>query len=344
MVPIRRAHHLFITSVATLMLSTLAVIPAAARQIVVGTGTAESCFEATLQLALARAADEGGGRIRFNCGEAPVTISIARLLPGEARPARLVLPDNTTIDGDDLITLDGGWQDGVLILVPADSTAELRSVTVRSGSIFSPAIFNLGTLEIERCTVSDSLGGGVWTGGDLRVRHSLFKRNTTFVGNGGIFNSVGGTLVVDHTSFIENRSDGGGGGVDNRGTATVRHSVFTGNSAHGLLGGAFLNGRNAEATIQNSEFSGNDGGFDGGALANEGTLTIRNSSIKGNTTFRYGGGIYAGEGSVTTLSNTIVTGNRAGLGAGGIYLAPGSSLRTRGRTSITGNLPDDIAP
>ena len=62
---------------------------------VVGTGTAGSCSEAALTKALAR-----GGVIRFNCGgAATIAITSQKILRTDV---------NTTIDGQGLITLDGG--------------------------------------------------------------------------------------------------------------------------------------------------------------------------------------------------------------------------------------------
>src|ERR1043165_88712 len=60
---------------------------------VVGTGTPESCDEAALDTALA-----GGGAVTFDCGTSPVTITIT---------STKTISSNTTIDGRNLITLNG---------------------------------------------------------------------------------------------------------------------------------------------------------------------------------------------------------------------------------------------
>jgi hypothetical protein len=341
MVPFPLTDRRVIRLVGTLVVSLLAASPAAARPIVVGTGTPESCMEAALQLALLTAAEERGGVIRFDCGEAPATIDIARLLPGEARPARLVVPDRTTIDGGGLITIDGGGKDGILVLVPAAARVELHGLTVRGGP-YGLTVFNLGRLAIDRSTIRDNVFGAIYNWfGTLRVQRSLLTRNGSFVDGGGAIVNFRGTLTVDRSAFIGNLADGGGAGIDNSGVATVRDSVFTLNVGH-WRGGAFLNNRDAEARIVNCEFSDNGDLVDGGAVSNDGMLTIRNSSITDNRSDTYGGGLYAGDQSTTVLVHTLVTRNQAGFGGGGIYLAPGSSPPTLIRTTVTGNFPDDI--
>jgi hypothetical protein len=331
-------------SVAIFVLLMLVAAPAAARQIVVGTGTADSCTEAALQLALVIASEEKGGVIRFDCGEDPATISIARLQPGEARAARLVVPDHTTIDGDGLITIDGGRQDGFIMLVPEGAAAELRGLTVRGGAVTTFSIVNFGTLEVDRCTLTQNAFGAISNLGDLRVRKSQFTENLGSLGTSAIVNTQSGTLFVTHTRFVTNfMLDGEGGAISNSGSATVRNSFFTGNLSR--RGGAFSNKANARALIDNSEFVGNGAEFDGGAFWNAGTLTVRHISVGENAAgpSGFGGGLYLAAASETLLLNSVVNGNRALLG-GGIYIAPGALPPTLIGTTVSGNFPDDIAP
>src|SRR5690349_6343201 len=70
----------------------------AQKTIRVGNGTAASCTEAALRNALTFAGGEKSSVIQFKCGGAPVTITVT---------ATLTVPDNTRIDGNALITLDG---------------------------------------------------------------------------------------------------------------------------------------------------------------------------------------------------------------------------------------------
>ncbi len=61
---------------------------------IVGDGTSASCTEAAFRSAVA-----GGGIVTFNCGAAPVTISVTSEVP---------VGKDTTIDGAGQVTLAGG--------------------------------------------------------------------------------------------------------------------------------------------------------------------------------------------------------------------------------------------
>ncbi len=79
------------------LLSALVQMSAAAVPIIVkATGTPESCTEATLRDAMNTAALYGSGNIRFECGGAALKITLNEpLMP----------PNDTTIDGNEVITL-----------------------------------------------------------------------------------------------------------------------------------------------------------------------------------------------------------------------------------------------
>jgi hypothetical protein len=60
-----------------------------------------------LKHALIIAETVGRATIRFKCGPAPVTLALNDITTAPGFPVLLVLPNNTTIDGGGLITLDG---------------------------------------------------------------------------------------------------------------------------------------------------------------------------------------------------------------------------------------------
>ncbi|ODV40076.1 Calx-beta domain-containing protein [Microcystis aeruginosa] len=68
-------------------------------------------------------------------------------------------------------------------------------------------------------------------------------------------------------------------------------------------------------TLTNSTITGNTANVGGGGIYNDGTLTLTNSTISGNTA-TYGGGIWNRE--TLTLNNNTISGNTANYG-GGIY-------------------------
>jgi len=93
-------------------------------------------------------------------------------------------------------------------------------------------------------------------------------------------------------------------------------------------------------TLSNSSISGNSstnlyasggGGSDGGSIYNKGALTLNNSTVSGNTADFDGGGIYNSNLSTLTLNNSSVSGNSAQLG-GGIYNSNLSTLTLNNST------------
>src|SRR4030095_4473751 len=101
------------------VLSALPQSGLAAPPIIVGDGTPASCTETALQNALA-AAQSGGGTVKFECGGAPVTIVLT---------TTLTVPNNTTINGGEKITLSGPVI-GYLIVVEQQTVAALKSLTI----------------------------------------------------------------------------------------------------------------------------------------------------------------------------------------------------------------------
>jgi hypothetical protein len=96
------------------------------------------------------------------------------------------------------------------------------------------------------------------------------------------------------------------------GDLTLQSITLTGGS--GNCGGAVCN--SGTLTIKNSTISGNTAGSgSGGAVNNSGTLTIKDSAISGNTA-HYGGGVYSYFFSDNTIENSTISGNTADAGGG----------------------------
>src|SRR5262245_63483495 len=113
------------------------------KPITVGHGTPSSCTHADLQSALATAASNGGGTVRFNCGKAPVAIVLVHTLE---------VPNNTLIDGGGLVTLSGPVL-GSLLTVESEAAAALQhlAITNTAGTSFLPegiGVFNAGLLTL----------------------------------------------------------------------------------------------------------------------------------------------------------------------------------------------------
>jgi hypothetical protein len=127
----------------------------------------------------------------------------------------------------------------------------------------------------------------------------------------GVYNT--GTLLLDSSTVSGNHIDGNpnagtGGGIESTGgsSLTVVNSTIAGNSTKGFTGG-------------------NGSAKGGGVYAPNATVTLRNSTIAGNTCSAksaLGGGLYLGAGA--TVHDTVVAGNQALTGPD-LYGALGGS-------------------
>ncbi|RIK42563.1 MAG: hypothetical protein DCC58_10810, partial [Chloroflexi bacterium] len=231
---------------------------------VVGGGFPESCTTSALLAAL-----NGGGLVTFNCGPAPVSISLT---------SRIHISGTVTLDGAGLVTLNGGGATG-LFLVTTGATLELRNLTLSQGSDpggHGGAIYNAGSLRLRGVTVRDNqadAGGGIYNaGGNVEVSESTLHGNGAGLsGGGGIYNA-GGTLTIERSTLSGNTSRMHGGGVFSQaGHLRISNSTLSGNSAAQRGGGIYHVG---PAELLWSTLSGNRARFgDGGNVYSIGSLT-----------------------------------------------------------------------
>ncbi len=167
---------------------------------------------------------------------------------------------------------------GVLTMIDCEVSLNIADASsFSSGKPLGGGIYNQGTLTLIRCNVSSNatvnpytgFGGGGWPGGD----------------GGGLFNTSGATAIIESSLFAGNRTaegshdsdiahGGDGGAVYNAGTASIRASLFVGNSTgYGGIGessGSFPN-------------RGGNGGS-GAGLFNVGNIRLTNCTFYGNMT------------------------------------------------------------
>ncbi len=162
---------------------------------------------------------------------------------------------------------------------------------------------------------------------------------------GGQTITLGGTqLLIDSNLTINGPGasaltiDGNGESVIFKvaGGKTVTISGLTitnGNADEGQYGGGIDN--NGTLTISNSTISGNSAAEFGGGIYTNGTLTISNSTIAGNSAAIHGGGII--NYGPLTISNSTIAGNSAVNEGGGIY---NNGTLTISNSTISGNYAD----
>ncbi|GAB6097407.1 hypothetical protein JCM14469_36610 [Desulfatiferula olefinivorans] len=98
-------------------------------------------------------------------------------------------------------------------------------------------------------------------------------------------------------------------------TVTVNDLVITGGYTQDQGGGIYFTGPIATLNLNRCSIRGNRSESGGGLYINGGTVTIRNTTLSGNTASFYGGGIYV-FGETATLVNTTISGNTAELSGG----------------------------
>jgi hypothetical protein len=314
----------------------------------VGTGSPGSCTEAALRAAI----DTNNGAIRFNCGGAPHTITLA---------AQLDIDDNLVMDGGGLITLSGGGTTRIIDFRPPweqprtltlqnlafrdGSTAALPGTTTDSGGA---AVYrgSFGTLNVINCSFHDNVGptlGQDVAGGAI---YSFGSTPTTIVGSVFINNrcSSGGALgfLFAHLELVNSIVEG-------------NHATGTGgNPGNGGNGGAvYSDGNDQTMTICGSSLSENTANARGGGLmrvSNNGVgpMSIDRSTIHGNVGSLQAGGLYL-QGLQTTITNSTISGNTsASRGGMTVFENPGSQTLdmtnvTLADNSATGNLGAGMA-
>jgi hypothetical protein len=132
-----------------------------------------------------------------------------------------------------------------------------------------------------------------------------------------------GELAIDKDLTIEGEGritlDANGAGrvivIGNDLTVTLAGLTITGGNLvagmPSLNGGGIRALANVTLTIRNSTIAGNTAVFGGGIVFNDGTLTIINSTVRGNRASNDGGGIYNAAGFAAIIGSTIAD-NEAG--------------------------------
>ncbi len=147
-----------------------------------------------------------------------------------------------------------------------------------------------------------SYGGAIYNSNNatMNIVNSLFNNNSAitddrrvYLYGGGIYNT--GNMNIENSYFLNNHIIGNndsfsyGGAIHNNSNLNILNSIFKGNyilSDIDSSGGAIYNYIDGNITIQNSIFienSLNAQNTRGGAIGNEGVLTIINSTFKDNT-------------------------------------------------------------
>jgi hypothetical protein len=310
---------------------------------VIGTGTAASCTEASL-----RAAVMQGGVITFNCGPAETTIKITQTLVAPSSK-------DTTIDGNDKIVLDGGGTTQTLKANSSnfranDHVLRVQRLVMRGGREMGSG-FKARDGD-KTCAWGYKSGGG----GAINVRDVVVQIwGVTFIDNhgpelgpdvaGGAIYAVGAkTLTVANSVFSGNSASNGGAIGLLHTSAQLYNVLFENNKATGLL--ANFAGATGCPTF-NHEEQGGAGGL-GGAFYADGQDpgdTFCGVQMSGNTSGDLGGAVFRSAywGLIAdspkqefNWDQTTLENNQSGKGGGAGYL--NNALFTLKRSHFSGNV------
>ncbi|MCB1492945.1 MAG: hypothetical protein KDJ77_14310, partial [Rhodobiaceae bacterium] len=277
----------------------------------------------------------GGSGDADGDGFANDTITFASNLSGKVlylASGELAITSDLTIDGD----IDNDTAPDITI--DADSALGVDDATTRVLSIDGGA--GTATVTLTGLTIRDGdaavgeNGGGILLGDDdaLTLTDSAVLANAatasvtvpfsvvvTGGSGGGIFADSGSTLTIDNTDISGNQNVVG------------QYNAFTGAG----VGGGIYAGSGAIVSItdstidanlsgQNTVYRGSGGG--GLALYSSASLSIDNTVISNNSTFRLGGGLLLHDVPTVTITDSAITGNAASVRSG--------ALESRGSSGI----------
>jgi hypothetical protein len=311
-------------------------VPAEARAVdtsqpdrVIGTGTAASCTSAAVVDAVA-----AGGIITFDCGPAPVTITMA----ATAKVRNDTGPE-IVLDGGGRVTLSGAGQRRILYMNTCDEAQVFTTSHCQDQDHPRLTVQNLSFVDGDSTgeTTEGGGGGAIFVrGGRLKVVASSFAGNAcdgTGPDLGGaairVLSQSRGLPVYVSDSTFEGGSCSNGGALSSIGVSwEIYNSVFRGNEAIGY--GA------------NPPSAGNPGGGSGGAIYADGnrfTIRVVGSTIEGNHAREGGGAIFFVSNDRTgslSIEGSTLSGNRSDefetSGYPGIFFLGAGSPATGGST------------
>jgi hypothetical protein len=207
-----------------------------------------------------------------------------------------------------------------VFFVEQDTIVVLEKMTIRHGKPSDieedgAGVRNFGTLTISECVITANEangGGGIASSGTLVIVDSTITNNDAYG-------------IAQPGLHLE---CGCGGGIKcGSGTLTLINSTVSDNHAgegnRGAGGGVNV-GCGCVAALINSTISGNESVRFGGGIHTRGAVQLANCTISNNTTGE-GGGIYVGPGGRLDYENTIIAGNSGGHG--NCYLSGPASQR-----------------
>ena len=278
-------------------------VPAAGQLEVVGTGSADSCTESALRVALDSLATAGGGTVTFDCGGAH-TIKLGARLSVSSTKAQTVV-----VDGNNLLTISGSGKTRIFDLDNYTNFVVQR-LTLQDGFVAAgePEVTN-------RPSNSGAAIRHPWYGTlkaiDVRFVNNQCASRDGEIGGGAIYAGGLTEAVLSGCEFVGNVASNGGGILNRGSTLTIVDCRFAGNAALGVGDGQFGNGGGVYIDGMNYDNPG-------------GNFVMCGTVVEGNTGMTHGSGMfsYYYAGSASVIRDCVFDGNQfdnGGQGSGALY-------------------------
>jgi predicted outer membrane repeat protein len=290
---------------------------------VVGTGTPGSCTSAAFVEAVAK-----GGVITFDCGPAPVTITLERTAKifNDKGP-------KIVIDGGNKVTLSGGGKVRILYMNTCDQAQVWTTAHCDDQDHPQLTVQNLTFVDGSSKGTDPRPGGAIYaTGGRVKIVNSRFFRNgcdeTGPITGGGALHvwaqSHNLPVIIANSTF---------GGAEGLGNACANGGAINGLAvSFGIYNSVFTHNKATGKGLRRAPGGGSGGAFydDAGTLA----LDICGSVFSNNTANENGGAIYFDStgGSLSLVDSSFSTNAAKGLETKGL---PGLFVTTAKQPAIS---------
>jgi len=213
------------------------------------------------------------------------------------------------------------WGSGALRLYDVDEIdlidCEFRGNSAGTGG--GAYLAGYTSIAVKRClfvnnSANNGIAGGLYVDGPASLVDCTFLNNYARDSGGGLF--VDGSAEITGCTIKNNRSSGGGGGALASGMVSFADTVFNRNWAE--YGGAIHISAGSQARLDRCRVEDNGALVGGGLATTESSADVMlvSSLIASNQADAYGGGVAAGNGTLTVQNCTIANNTAGALGAG----------------------------
>ena len=176
----------------------------------------------------------------------------------------------------------------------------ITGLTIQNTGQVEPAIFNLGTLTIDKCKLTHNKNATDLQGAAIHNSGNLFLNDSTVIENGaigqagntkggGLYQGIGGTMLIKNSLISANAADFGGGIYVLGGKVDIINSTISGNFSKTDGGGIYATGGlttlyNATVAFNLANADDASGGVGGGVYnASQNSFNVINSIIAMNS-------------------------------------------------------------